>query len=165
MKRIWAPWRIQYILDKKPTGCIFCQKVKKGEEKENLLLYKNRFSLVMMNKFPYTCGHLLVAPNRHTADLDYLTKDEILDLFITLRRSIKLLDKIMKPHGFNVGMNLGRIAGAGIEQHLHLHIVPRWRGDTNFMPIVTDSMVVSESLYGTYDRLYPTFKHLRRYKY
>lgn len=159
MKRIWAPWRIQYILDKTPQGCIFCRKVKKGKEKENLLLYRNRFTLVMMNKFPYTCGHLLIAPTKHTSDLDTLSKDELGDLFLTLRRSIKLLGEVMKPHGFNVGMNLGRVAGAGIDGHLHLHIVPRWKGDTNFMPILNDSMVISESLFDTYDRLYSSFKN------
>jgi ATP adenylyltransferase len=112
-----------------------------------------------MNRFPYTCGHLLVAPNRHTANLDDLAAREINDLFLTLRKSVALLSKAMKPHGYNIGMNLGRIAGAGIEDHLHLHIVPRWKGDTNFMPIVADSMVISESLDDTYDRLVSFFEN------
>jgi len=161
MKRVWAPWRMKYILAKTQKGCIFCQRVKKGKEKEYLLLYKNKYSLVLMNRFPYTCGHLLVAPNRHTADLDDLAPREINDLFLTLRKSVALLNKAMKPHGYNIGMNLGRIGGAGIEDHLHLHIVPRWKGDTNFMPIVADSMVISESLDDTYDHLVTFFKNLK----
>jgi ATP adenylyltransferase len=160
MKRIWSPWRINYILDKKPKGCIFCQKVEKGKEKEYLLLYKNKSSLVMMNRFPYTCGHLLIAPIRHTADLLDLPENEVTNLFLTLRRSITLLSKVMKPQGFNVGMNLGKIAGAGIVDHLHLHIVPRWTGDTNFMPILADSSIIPESLHDTYDRLSPYFNKL-----
>jgi ATP adenylyltransferase len=151
---------MQYILDTTEKGCIFCQEVEKGREKEHLLLYKNKFSLVMMNKFPYTCGHLLVAPTRHTADLDDLPENELTNLFLTLRQSVKLLSEVMKPHGFNIGMNLGRIAGAGIGEHIHLHIVPRWKGDTNFMPILADSMVISESLQETYNRLYSYFKNL-----
>ena len=161
MKRIWSPWRIQYILNEEPQGCVFCQKVKEGDEKRHLLLYKDGSSLVMMNKFPYTCGHLLVAPVKHTADLEDLEESELTDLFMILRKSVRILSGAMKPHGFNVGMNLGRIAGAGIEDHLHFHIVPRWKGDTNFMPVLTDSMVIPESLQGTYERLYPLFSKLR----
>jgi len=162
VKRIWAPWRMQYILGKTSKGCIFCHEVKRGKEKENLILHKNRFTLVMMNKFPYTCGHLLIAPKKHTADLNTLSDVEIFNLIMTMKESVKLLSEVMKPQGFNLGMNLGRIAGAGIHDHLHLHIVPRWRGDTNFMPIITNSVVVSESLSDTYDRLYTVFKKLRR---
>lgn len=162
MKRIWAPWRIKYILDKTHKKCIFCQDADKKDEKKYLILYQNKYTLVMLNKFPYTCGHLLVAPKRHTADLSDLSKNELLNLFLTLRKSIKLLNNLMKPHGFNVGMNLGKVAGAGIHQHLHIHIIPRWKGDTNFMPLITDSIVISESLSATYDRLYPDFKNLNR---
>ena len=160
MKRIWAPWRMTYILEKRPKVCIFCDEVAEGKEKEQLLLYRNRCSRVMMNKFPYTCGHLLVAPAKHTDDLDELREDELTNIFLTLRRSVKILNTVMEPHGFNVGMNMGRTAGAGIEDHLHFHIVPRWRGDTNFMPIIADAMVVSESLHETFDRLFPYFTKL-----
>ena len=114
----------------------------------------------MLNRYPYTNCHLLVAPRKHTNALDKLTEEESLDLLLTLRRSVSVLKESIKPDGFNIGMNLGKIAGAGVEDHLHFHIVPRWCGDTNFMPILAESMVIPEHIEKAYDRLIPFFKKL-----
>ena len=160
MKQIWAPWRMDYILGDKPNECIFCHKLSTKHNKKKLILYQGKYSLVMLNRYPYTNCHLLVAPRKHTDILDNLTKKESLDLFITLRKSISLLKVALKTDGFNIGMNLGMIAGAGVEDHLHFHIVPRWRGDTNFMPILAESMVIPEHLEKAYERLVPFFRKL-----
>ncbi|KPJ60288.1 MAG: HIT family hydrolase [Deltaproteobacteria bacterium DG_8] len=160
MKQIWAPWRMDYILGEKPRECIFCHSIRTKHSKKKLILYQGDFSLVMLNKYPYTNCHLLIAPRRHTDTLDNLTKEESLDIFYTLRKSLSVLKESVKPDGFNIGMNLGRIAGAGAEDHIHFHIVPRWCGDTNFMPILAESMVIPEHLEKAYDRLIPFFKKL-----
>lgn len=157
MKRIWAPWRMDYILDEKPCGCIFCLGGQSAQEREDLILFKSPLSLVMLNRYPYTNGHLMAAPLRHTSDLDSLSGEEMLDLFRIVRLCRKVLEVEASPQGFNIGLNLGRAAGAGIEDHLHVHIVPRWNGDTNFMTTVADVRVVPEGLLTAYDRLYPHF--------
>jgi ATP adenylyltransferase len=157
MKQIWAPWRLQYILGEKTKTCIFCHHPPSGQNKKSLLLHAGPSSLVMLNRYPYTSCHLLIAPRRHTSDIGALRADELLELYSTLRQSIELLKRSIKPAGFNVGMNLGRVAGAGITHHVHLHIVPRWQGDTNFMPIVAEAMVLPEHLDTTYKRLAPVF--------
>ena len=157
MERIWAPWRMDYILDEKPHGCIFCLDGCTDEDRQNLVLYRTPLSLVMLNRYPYTNGHLMVAPRHHTAELDSLTDVEMLDLFRTVRLCKSVLEEEASPQGFNIGLNLGRAAGAGIEDHLHIHIVPRWNGDTNFMTVVADVRVVPEGLLTAYDRLYPRF--------
>lgn len=148
---------MDYILDEKPHGCIFCLDARTDEDRQNLVLYKTPLSLVMLNRYPYTNGHLMVAPRHHTAELDSLTDVEMLDLFRTVRLCRSVLEEEASPQGFNIGLNLGRAAGAGIEDHLHIHIVPRWNGDTNFMTVVADVRVVPEGLLTTYDRLYPRF--------
>jgi len=160
MKQIWAPWRMDYILGNKSRECIFCRSIRTRHSKKKLILYQGGGSLVMLNKFPYTNCHLLIAPRKHTDTLDNLTEEESLDLFFTLRKSISVLKESIKPDGFNIGMNLGALAGAGVEDHLHFHIVPRWRGDTNFMPILAESVVIPEHIEKTYDRLIPFFKKL-----
>ncbi|MBW2092384.1 MAG: HIT domain-containing protein, partial [Deltaproteobacteria bacterium] len=143
MKNLWAPWRMTYITgaDKQAASgnCIFC--IDKGREEPNksrLILYVGRISMAMMNRYPYTNGHLLVAPRRHVADLSDLTKEEMSDLLGLVRSSIEIMRKDMNPDGFNVGLNLGLVAGAGVEDHIHFHIVPRWNGDTNFMTVFAD---------------------------
>jgi ATP adenylyltransferase len=159
MKVIWAPWRMEYILsDKEKTGCIFCAGDERTGDKERLILHTGSMSIVMMNKFPYNNGHLLVAPVRHTPDLECLSPEENLDLILAVRKSLEILKRAMKPEGFNVGMNLGRVAGAGVEEHMHFHIVPRWSGDTNFMTVTGDVRVVPEHIRETYEKLKPYFE-------
>ena len=158
MKQLWAPWRLEYILSEKTKTCIFCHHPLSGQNKKSLLLHAGPSSLVLLNRYPYTSCHLLIAPRTHTSNLSELDADEMLDLFSILRRSIEVLKNAVKPAGFNIGMNLGRVAGAGITRHLHLHIVPRWQGDTNFMPIAAEAVVLPEHLEKTYNRLAPVFK-------
>jgi ATP adenylyltransferase len=146
MDKLWAPWRIKYIaIAKKQKGCIFCRAVKKRSAQDQVV-FKTRHSVVMLNIFPYNNGHLLVSPIRHIADIDRLSQEEALDLFCALKKAKTLLQKTLKPDGFNIGINTSRCAGAGITAHLHVHIVPRWCGDTNFMPVIHGTKIISQSL-------------------
>ena len=159
MKVLWAPWRMAYIKKaRKPTKCIFCVKAKERRDARNLLLHRGRHGLVMMNLFPYNSGHLLIAPYRHVKSLEQLPDDAALDLLRLTSLSLKVLRNLFKPEGFNVGINLGRVAGAGIEGHVHLHIVPRWNGDTNFMPLFGETRVMPEHLQTTYRKLLARFR-------
>jgi ATP adenylyltransferase len=157
MEHIWAPWRIEYILREKDKECLFCQKPKQDQDKENLLLYRGKRNLVMMNRYPYNPGHLMVAPYRHLKGLEMLDDEEMLEHFRLVDRCTVVLREAMNPHGFNIGINLGGVAGAGIEDHIHTHIVPRWNGDTNFMPVIFDTRAIPEALAGTYARLASKF--------
>jgi len=145
-KILWAPWRIRYILEEEEDGCLFCNKVQSTDDVNNHVIARSEHSFALLNIFPYNSGHMMVAPYRHTAELENLPVDEIADLMILVQRSIKALKEAMGPEGFNVGFNLGKSAGAGVVDHLHLHIVPRWQGDTNFMPVISDTDVVPQSL-------------------
>jgi ATP adenylyltransferase len=156
---MWAPWRMEYILADKEEKCIFCDALSKNDD---LTLYKGSDTMVMMNKFPYINGHLLVAPGRHLSNLDELSKHEMGELLATVERSVDILKQIMKPDGFNVGLNLGKVAGAGVEEHLHFHIVPRWFGDTNALTVFADVRVIPEHIKATYDNLKPHFDRLGR---
>ena len=161
MKVLWAPWRMEYILsDKEKTGCIFCAGKDGTVDGEGLVLHSGPMSIIMMNKFPYNNGHLLVAPVRHTPDLNGLSVEENLDLILMVRKALEILKKEMSPEGFNVGLNLGKIAGAGVEEHMHFHIVPRWSGDTNFMAVTGDVRVIPEHIQETYNKLKPYFEKL-----
>lgn len=154
MDRIWAPWRMQYIeLADKTEGCIFCVFPSQDKDRENLLLYRGKTAFMMLNCYPYNPGHLMIAPYKHTSDMCDLSDQELLEVNQLVRSSVRLLTAVMEPHGFNVGINLGRTAGAGIADHIHWHIVPRWDGDTNFMPVIADTKVIPESLLATYDKL------------
>lgn len=154
MERIWAPWRQSYVSNaRSDEGCIFCPGHAGAGDRERLILVRSGCSLMMLNRYPYTCGHLMVAPQRHTAELDELSDAEILDLMHLLCRARSLLKRVANPDGFNVGINLGRAAGAGVEEHLHIHIVPRWNGDSNFMTVVGDVRVIPEGLTEAYERL------------
>jgi len=153
VERIWAPWRIDFILGEKPEGCILCQRPKEKDDKACLILHRGQKNFVILNKYPYNPGHLMVSPYRHVPDLDALTDDEMLEHFDLVRRGIRALRKAFEPAAFNVGINIGKSAGAGIGDHIHTHIVPRWEGDTNFMPVVADTRVVPEALASTYDKL------------
>ncbi len=153
MKQIWAPWRIEYIQMQKPEGCILCDKPKQKDDVANYILYRGDKNFVMMNSYPYNPGHLMVAPYRHVGHLEELTDEERHEHFDMVSQGVKLLKEIFSPAGFNIGMNLGRVAGAGIDDHVHTHIVPRWQGDTNFMPVIADVRVMPEALAETYNKL------------
>ncbi len=153
LSRLWAPWRIEYIRHSKDSECVLCAAPASGEDAKNLILYRGRLNFIIMNAFPYSPGHLMVAPFRHTADLEAFTPEESADHQQLVRMGIGLLRRAANPDGFNVGLNLGRVAGAGIDQHLHTHIVPRWLGDTNFMPVLSGTRVLSEGLASMYGRL------------
>jgi len=149
-------------LGKKGKNCFLCQSLKGGKYKQSLILYRGKKSFVIMNRFPYNTGHLMVCPNRHTGVLENLTESEITDLMKTAQISIKVIRATLKPEALNLGMNLGKISGAGVANHLHLHIVPRWSGDTNFMPILAETKVVSISLKEVFNKLKKNFdKHFR----
>jgi ATP adenylyltransferase len=158
MKVLWAPWRMAYIKNaRKAAKCIFCVIPGERRDANNLLLHRGRHGLVMMNLFPYNSGHLLVAPYAHVKSLEQLPDEAALDLLHLTTLSLKVLRAEIKPEGFNVGINLGRVAGAGIEAHVHLHIVPRWNGDTNFMPLFAETRVMPEHLQATYRKLRARF--------
>ena len=160
MDNLWAPWRMTYILEEeKPDQCIFCAAAD-GRGLDGLVLGVGKSCLVMMNKFPYNNGHLLVAPLKHVSDLGSLDPGEMGELLAAVDFSIGALKKVMQPHGFNVGLNLGLVAGAGIEDHLHFHIVPRWNGDTNFMTVLGEVRVVPEHIRATHQKLKPHFRDL-----
>jgi len=153
MKILWAPWRIEYIRSPKHDGCIFCDFPKEGRDRERLILYRGERAFVIMNNYPYNPGHVMVAPYRHVANWEELTDEELLEIMKLTQLMIRAIKRAMNPDGFNLGVNLGRVAGAGIDSHVHLHIVPRWNGDTNFMPVIADTKVIPESLEEAYDEL------------
>ena len=161
MKQLWAPWRMVYIdHDSIETGCIFCNQSRGVEEsRQALVLARSAHSMVMLNKYPYNNGHLLLSPQQHERDLSKLSVSEHADLNEALRRTIDIVRDVLKPSGINLGMNLGKCAGAGVEDHLHWHIVPRWEGDTNFMPVITETRVMPQHLLDSYDRLAPHFEN------
>ena len=155
MDKLWAPWRIRYItIAKQQKGCLFCRVMKEKNDKGNLLLFRSTHVFVILNKFPYNNGHVMIVPYRHVKDLEKLRNEEILDLFSAMNRAQKVLKETLKPDGFNIGMNIGSTAGAGIPSHVHVHIVPRWKEDTNFMPVLFDTKIISQSLEELYGQLY-----------
>ncbi|MBM3188116.1 MAG: HIT domain-containing protein [Chloroflexi bacterium] len=157
MKRIWSPWRMQYILEEKPSGCVFCVKPAEQDDPENLILLRGQHCYVMMNRYPYNNGHLMVIPYEHVDLPTKLCPAAQLELMTQTGLCIEVLQDAMHPDGFNVGMNLGASAGAGIKDHVHIHVVPRWTGDTNFMPVLGDTRVIVEGLQESYAKLRPRF--------
>ncbi len=153
MEHIWAPWRMEYILMEKPKACILCEKPKQNSDALNYILYRGDKNFIILNAYPYNPGHLMIAPYRHLASVEELTDAELHEHFEIVSRSITVIRQAFGPAGFNIGINLGRVAGAGIDDHVHTHIVPRWQGDTNFMPVLSSIKVVSEALAGTYEKL------------
>lgn len=146
-KRLWAPWRIGYIKKpKKELGCLFCDVFKTNQDKKNLVVFRSKSSLAILNIYPYNNGHVMIIPSKHIKSPEQLCEAETADLMNSLNRAKKLLDAALKPEGYNIGMNIGRASGAGIEHHLHIHIVPRWQGDTNFMPSISGTKIISQSL-------------------
>ncbi|RME56363.1 MAG: HIT domain-containing protein [Deltaproteobacteria bacterium] len=162
MNNLWAPWRMEYITGatKGETGCFLCIEGKEREDEARLVLHRGRHAFVVMNRYPYTNGHLMVAPLRHTSDLDALDDPTMLELFHLVRHSKRVIDQALSPAGYNIGINLGRVAGAGLETHLHIHIVPRWNGDTNFMTVLAETRVISEHLQDTYRKLHLLFREI-----
>lgn len=152
MQVLWAPWRIEYITGEKKDGCVFCDKPGESKDRENLILYRGKTAFIIMNRYPYSSGHLMAVPYRHTSELSRLDDEERLELINLTNVCIEIL-KELSPDGFNVGANMGKAAGAGIDDHIHFHIVPRWVGDTNFMPVIGDTKAMPEYLDRTYTRL------------
>jgi ATP adenylyltransferase len=153
MKHLWAPWRMEYLQIGQESGCILCQKPREDNDVANFILYRGQHNFIILNAFPYNPGHLMVAPFRHTANLQDLTDEEAKEHFDIIKKGLGLLKEELKPTGFNIGLNLGKVAGAGIVEHIHTHIVPRWQGDTNFMPVLSDTKVISEAVTSTYRKL------------
>ncbi|GJQ60541.1 MAG: HIT domain-containing protein [Candidatus Scalindua sp. AMX11] len=146
MKNLWAPWRKEYILSEKKGNCFLCEALVDDQDRKNLILYRGKECFCILNKYPYNNGHAMVVPNRHSNELSALSNSEMLEL-LTITSNVKdIIARKMNPEGFNIGMNLGKVAGAGLEEHLHLHIVPRWNGDTNFMPVIAATKVMPQSL-------------------
>ena len=160
MERIWAPWRMEYITQDKSGECFFCTLPKSGDDKKNFILFQGKHCFVIMNIFPYNNGHLMVSPYRHFACITALDKDESLEITELTKKCIQILRNVNAPDGFNVGFNLGKSAGAGYDEHVHNHIVPRWTGDTNFMPVLAETKIHPEHLQQSYEKLAPHFKKL-----
>ncbi|MBP1357147.1 MAG: HIT domain-containing protein [Sulfolobus sp.] len=159
MKILWAPWRYSYVTgsteNKKKYTCLFCDIVKENNDKENYILYRSKYAYIMLNAYPYNTAHVMIVPYRHVASIDSLSSEEGFELFSLLNIVIKAIREVYNPHGFNIGINMGKVAGAGIEQHVHVHVVPRWEGDANFMPLLAGTKVMPESLNVTYEKLKP----------
>lgn len=156
MEQIWAPWRMELIRNPPTTGCFFCQYIQQNQDEQNLILERAEHCFVIMNRFPYSNGHLMIVPYLHTGDLTKLEPIVRASLMEYTMRWQVILAKTVKAQGFNIGMNLGKVAGAGVDDHLHIHIVPRWQGDTNFMPIFADVKVINQSLIELYQLLQQT---------
>jgi len=158
MERLWAPWRMEYIGQEQPPGCLFCRLIEHPDDPDaNLVLWRPEGAIVMLNKFPYNSGHVMVAPVAHKPGFDDLDEAETTLFMRAVRRSIKVLREELNPDGFNVGANLGRAAGAGIPDHAHLHVVPRWNGDTSYMVTLADVKIINEHLLRTAEKLRPAF--------
>ena len=156
-KTIWAPWRIEYILGNKDEECFLCRMFAEENDRENLVLRRGKTCAVVMNRYPYTGGHLMVAPYRHLEHLQDMTAEERIEMTDLSIDTVEILKTALKPDGLNLGYNLGAAAGAGLKDHIHQHIVPRWTGDTNFMPVIGDTRVMPQALMEQYDVLYPLF--------
>lgn len=162
MQQLWAPWRLQYILQGEPEeGCIFCIKPKQDKDRENLILYRSNHAFIIMNLFPYNNGHLMIVPYGHVQDLDGIGDDILLDLLKLTRKAQNIMKQVFAAQGFNIGINVGKAAGAGIDEHVHIHIVPRWAGDTNFMSVLADTKVIPQHISAAYDLLLPFFREDR----
>ncbi len=161
MEQLWAPWRIEYIRLAKSDQdgeCVLCEKPAEANDEKNLILLRARYNFVIMNRYPYSPGHVMVAPYQHTSLLESLDEEVLLEHFKLVQECIVIIRKLWSPAGFNMGMNMGRVAGAGIDKHIHTHIVPRWTGDTNFMPVIASTKVVSSALDENYSELILEFQ-------
>jgi ATP adenylyltransferase len=155
-QRIWAPWRLAYVKDASKDSaeeCIFCAKPDEDDDEANLIVHRGERCFVILNLYPYTNGHLMIAPFEHSATLTELDAETLGEMMALAQRSMRLLEETYEPHGYNVGFNQGRVAGAGVEHHIHMHVVPRWGGDTNFMPVLADVRVMPQTLDQTFEAL------------
>jgi len=158
MERLWAPWRMKYITEAPRPGCLFCRVIENpNDEDAALVVWRPNQAIVLLNKYPYNPGHVMVAPHVHIGNLEDLNDAQTTDLMRALKRTITVLKEALKPEGFNIGANVGRVAGAGMPDHVHLHVVPRWNGDTNFMPVLGEVKVVNEHLSQTATKLSEAF--------
>jgi ATP adenylyltransferase len=158
MDQLWAPWRMPYILSSAPEpGCLFCLKFREDEDDQNHIVYRAERTFVMMNLYPYNPGHLMVIPYQHSGKLDELDPEVGAEIFTTAQLAVRALDQVMRPDGYNLGINQAKVAGAGVADHIHMHVVPRWTGDTNFMPVLADTKVIPELLGATAAKLRPEF--------
>lgn len=159
MKRMWSPWRSEYIQTfkgpaKRKSGVsLFTRARKSRDDEKNLVLWRGKYCFVIMNRYPYNSGHLMIVPNRQTSDVQSLRPAELLEIMQAVQRAVAALDSLMHPEGYNFGANIGRSSGAGIDDHVHFHLVPRWNGDTNFMPVLAETKVISEDIHGTWEKL------------
>jgi ATP adenylyltransferase len=152
MEKLWAPWRFEYIRNP-GTGCFFCAGYRSKDDRKVLILERRGEAFTIMNRYPYNNGHLMIAPVRHVGQIEQLNDSELLCINNLIARVIRALDHAMKPQGYNIGVNQGKVAGAGVVDHIHFHLVPRWQGDTNFMPVLSETKVISEALLKTYDKI------------
>jgi ATP adenylyltransferase len=157
MKSLWTPWRMEYILGEKPKDCLLCTKQRQPQErdKDTYILYRGATCFIMLNLFPYTNGHMMIAPYQHAASPEQLDDKSLHEMIDLTRASVAALRKALSPAGFNIGMNLGEVAGAGVADHVHMHVVPRWHGDVNFMSVCAETRLIPETLDTTYDKLLP----------
>ncbi|NLH50090.1 MAG: HIT domain-containing protein [Myxococcales bacterium] len=153
MDRLNAPWRIDYIKSEKEEGCVFCNALRAADDRRMLILHRGRQAFVIMNKYPYTNGHVMVAPYAHLGSIAEITPEVWAEIMSLAQQAVQAIETTSKPHGFNLGINVGRVAGAGVEGHLHLHIVPRWNGDVNFMTVLADCRVINQHIEETYAAL------------
>ena len=162
VQHIWAPWRMAFIKGDKPAGCFFCEAARadRSQEAAHLVLARTALSLAILNRYPYNNGHLMVAPVVHLANLEDLPPATASDMAALTQRSLRVLREVLKPQGFNLGINAGKIAGAGVADHVHQHVVPRWDGDTNFMPVIAETKVLNESLTASYQQLRAGFDRM-----
>jgi len=155
---LWAPWRMAYIDGPRPDGCLLCDLPREVDDRRNLILHRGPRTYVVMNRYPYNNGHLMIVPYRHCADLNQLSPEDSLEIMQESQRTTRILHGRFGAEGFNVGINLGKAAGAGVADHVHMHVVPRWKGDTNFMPVLADTKVMPDYLESTYEKLVPFFR-------
>lgn len=161
MEHLWTPWRSTYVTrNSSGAPCIFCAALAQSNDEENLLLYRAKYNFVILNRYPYSSGHLMIAPNIHVSRLTDIADDDAGEMMQLARTAEAILEDVYQPHGINLGMNLGEAAGAGIASHIHLHILPRWTGDANFMTVVAHTRVIPEALTETYRKLHDRFSHI-----
>lgn len=162
-KQLWAPWRMEYLSDnkdKRDAGCVFCKLPEEKNDRDNLIVHRGEKAFVILNKYPYNNGHVMIVPSRHLSDYAELSNEELLQMGDLTRHTVNALKSAYRCEGFNIGMNLGTAGGAGIKDHLHLHVVPRWIGDTNFMPVLADTKSMPQHLLSSYDNIHEYFRRL-----
>jgi len=159
MEYILAPWRKNYVKNvSKMKGCIFCKALEMENDRQAYILYRGKYNFILLNRYPYTSGHLMIAPHKHSSSLDQAEKESTYEFIDLLKLCLQILKQKFDPQGFNTGMNIGQSAGAGIPDHYHIHVIPRWTGDSNFLPLVSQTKVIMQDLNQTYDQLYPLFQ-------